>query len=346
MSIYEVDPLTDTRWEPLLSQSANASVFHSRPWLEALYKTYRYTPIAYTNCSPTEALKNALVFCRIESWLTGRRLVSLPFSDHCEPLGANHAYWSNFYGELIQRAKRNHCRYIEIRSAQRTYAGSARFQDSTTYWLHQLDLSPGLDMLLHGCHQNSTQRKIRRAEREGLIIKEGQSSSLLDAFYALQLLTRRRHGLPPQPRRWFDNLANCFGKALTISVAFQEEQPAAAILTLRFKDTLVYKYGCSDPSFHRLGAMQLLFWNAIQKAKQDGLQSFDLGRSDMNDSGLAVFKDRWGAKRSTLAYARYCLSDKPQRNRLPKTRLATPFFRYAPDTLLSTVGNLLYRHIG
>ena len=35
---------------------------------------------------PDEPLENGFLFCRVESWLTGRRLVSLPFSDHCEPL--------------------------------------------------------------------------------------------------------------------------------------------------------------------------------------------------------------------------------------------------------------------
>ena len=36
--------------------------------------------------SPVASNEIRLVFCRIHSWLTGRRLVSLPFSDHCEPL--------------------------------------------------------------------------------------------------------------------------------------------------------------------------------------------------------------------------------------------------------------------
>lgn len=346
MSLYEIDPLNDARWEPLLSQSPSASVFHSRPWLEALRRTYQYTPVAYTTCSPAEQLENAVVFCRIESWLTGRRLVSLPFSDHCEPLAIGHGREKNFYGELVQHTKQSEWRYIEIRPLRWSTEDSMPFESTKTYWLHQLDLGPDLDALFRGCHRDSTQRKIRRAEREGLAVQEGRPSSLLDSFYELQLLTRRRHGLPPQPRRWFNNLANCFGQALTISMAFCERQPAAAILTLRFKETLVYKYGCSDSRFHRLGAMQLLFWNAIENAKRSGLRLLDLGRSDENDSGLVIFKDRLGAKRSALTYGRYPAAGNRQRGDISQFPVAIPFLRYAPDALLSTVGNLLYRHIG
>src|SRR5216110_3070476 len=83
---YTLDPLLDPRWPEFLERHASASIFHSRGWLEALRRTYGYEPIAYTTSPPTVDLANGLVFCRIDSWLTGRRLVSLPFSDHTEPL--------------------------------------------------------------------------------------------------------------------------------------------------------------------------------------------------------------------------------------------------------------------
>src|ERR1700676_4757136 len=80
MSVYEIDPLSDHRWHELLQQHPRASVFHSCAWLDALKQTYEYEPVAYTTTAPGAPLKNGWVFCRIRSWLTGRRLVSLPFS--------------------------------------------------------------------------------------------------------------------------------------------------------------------------------------------------------------------------------------------------------------------------
>jgi len=76
------------------------------------------------------------------------------------------------------------------------------------------------------------------------------------------------------------NLIDCFGEALKIRIALRWGMPIAAILTLRYTDTLVYKYGCSDARFHPLSGMQLLFWRSIQEAKRDWLRTFDLGRSE------------------------------------------------------------------
>src|SRR5271165_6522575 len=86
MSVYEIDPLQDPRWNELVLEHAWGSLFHSPSWLEALRSTYGYDPVVISTCAPNRPLTNGLVFCRVESWLTGRRFVSLPFSDHCDPL--------------------------------------------------------------------------------------------------------------------------------------------------------------------------------------------------------------------------------------------------------------------
>src|SRR5262249_25321288 len=148
------------------------------------------------------------------------------------------------------------------------------------------------------CHKDSTQRKIRRAEREGLTYEDGRSAPLLNAFFGLLLVTRRRHQLPPQPKQWFQNLIDCFGESLKIRVASKDGRPIAAILTLRHKNTLLYKYGGSCVECNNMGGMHLLLWKSIQEAKQYGLRKFDLGRSDYENTGLITFKDRWGGTRS------------------------------------------------
>src|ERR1700683_255821 len=87
--VYEINPLCDPRWEALVQSHPRSSVFHSTNWLRALQTAYGYDPLVVTTCSPDAALTNGLLFCRVNSWLTGRRFVSLSFSDHCAPLVSN-----------------------------------------------------------------------------------------------------------------------------------------------------------------------------------------------------------------------------------------------------------------
>ena len=114
--VYRIQPLQDPRWGAFLERHPRASVFHTVAWLEALQRTYGYEPVAYTTSPPDGALQNAILFCLVDSWLTGRRLVSLPFSDHCEPLLDGHTEGSMFLSALEHDVRRNNVRYVEIRS--------------------------------------------------------------------------------------------------------------------------------------------------------------------------------------------------------------------------------------
>jgi lipid II:glycine glycyltransferase (peptidoglycan interpeptide bridge formation enzyme) len=141
-------------------------------------------------------------------------------------------------------------------------------------------------------------------------------------------------------------LMESIGEGAKIRVASIEDRPAAAILTLRYKHAMTYKYGCSDTSFHKLGAMQLLFWKAIQEAKSGGLTEFDMGRSDWDNPGLLAFKDRWGSTRSTLTYYRDPAPETKRAGEGITRRIAARMIRSAPDRLLAAAGSLLYRHVG
>lgn len=340
-----VQPLAESRWNDLVASHPKSSIFHTRGWLEALCRTYGYEPIAVTASPARAELKNAIVCCRVDSWLTGRRLVSLPFSDHCEPLVDGENERDQLLSVMAEQVREQKLLYIEIRPTQEFSVQN--FRSSCQHYLHQIDLTPELDELFQNCHRSSTQRKIKRAEREGLGYEEGTSKSHLDTFYQLLLLTRRRQQLPPQPKKWFENLINCLGESLKIRIAFKGKRPIGSIITLRHKQTMVYKYGCSDAQFNNLGGMHLLLWRSIQEAKAQGLRVLDLGRSDLEATGLVTFKDRWGSKRTNLPYYRFAPSSKGEfASDDWKHRIGKRILSHVPGRLLTPLGSVFYRHIG
>lgn len=346
MAVYKLNPLEDSRWAEFGSVHPRFSVFHTTHWLEALHRTYGYTPVVYTTSRPGTALTNGIAFCRISSWLTGRRLVSLPFADHCDPLVENSRESDAILGSLQSALEEDNLKYVEIRP--RTWASQAELEmdQGDSYCFHALDLRPGLAELFRGFQKDSTQRKIRRAEREGLCYEMGRSPALLNEFYRLCCLTRRRHNVPPQPLQWFRNLLSSFGDSIAIHAAFKGQRAIASILTLRSGRTLVYKYGCSDAQFHNLGGMPLLFWNAIQHAKEYGLQEFDLGRSDSDNQGLIAFKRHLGAVQSTLIYRRRYAARHRAVTAERGRAIAQRVIGHLPDVLLTAAGRILYKHVG
>lgn len=348
--VRTISPLRDPYWDTFVGKHPRGSVFHSSAWLRALSRTYGYEPVAYTTSPEGVGLENAIVFCRVASWLTGRRLVSLPFSDHCEPLLGFDEDLRPFAMALEQDACRENWRYLEFRPISTFDMPSSLRHSVVQYRFHELCLADDIQEIFQRFHKESIQRKIRRAEREHLTYKETSTDSLLDVFYKLFTAMRQRHSLPPPPRKWFANLIEFFGSALKTRVAFCCTQPVAAIITIRHKNTLVYKYGACDRRFTNLGSMHLLLWKSIQEAKEDGLRSFDLGRCDMHQEGLAVFKNRWGATQSTLTYSRYGASGNLQHvldlSQDWKSKLASLLVPHLHPGLLSSIGGALYRHAG
>ncbi|MGA2003868.1 MAG: GNAT family N-acetyltransferase [Terriglobales bacterium] len=343
-NVFVVDPLRDERWPKFAAQHPAGSVFHTKSWLAALNLAYGYEPVVYATCGSASELTSGVVFCKVESALTGNRLVSLPFSDHCAPLVGDVGELDCFLLQARKTVDEGSCDYCEIRPLQCQPGSLSGFARSAQYVSHILDLSPSSDSIFQGLH-HSVRRKIRRAEREGLVYEEGSSERLLTQFYKLLVKTRKRQLLPPQPKKWFRSLIGNFGTKLKIRLAIKDGNPIASVLTLSYKDTLTYKYGCSDARFHALGGVALVHWNMIQQAKAEGHQTLDLGRSDISNEGLTTFKERWGGVRSDLGYWRY-----PNRSHAHEKLAGKPVVgrvvSLLPEPVLIAVGSLLYRHVG
>jgi hypothetical protein len=345
--MYIIDPLSDLRWVPFVERHPLACAFHTVGWMRALSHTYGYEPFAVTSSPPESELTDAVPFCRIESWATGRRLVSLPFSDHCQPLVPSETAIGavvNFVAELSRREK---YKFFELRPSS-PFANAAVSDEnrSATYCIHWLDLTPPLETIFNGFQKDSIQRKIRRADRESLKYEEGRSSEIIDKFYGLLVRTRRRHQLPPQPIEWFRNLACSLAESMQVRVASKGHLPVAAIVTLVHRNSVIYKYGCSDERYHATGSMPFLFWRMIQEAKNAAIPLVDFGRSDLDNPGLIRFKDQWGTRKTELTYYRFPAPAPAHSSFGVAGKAAKAIFAKLPDNLLAIAGKLIYRHIG
>ncbi len=344
MEVQIINPLSDDRWNDLVQRHPRSSAFHQVGWLQALQRTYGYEPYVLTSTPAGEPLRDGVVFCRVSSWLTGTRLVSLPFADHCDLLLERLDLSAEFSQWLKAECERLDCQYVEFRP--RVSDEAYGFPPGRSFYFHELDLSPSLEHLFNALHKDSIQRKIRRAEKEGLVYESGNSSYHVDEFYRQLLITRRRHKLFPQPKIWFRNLIACMGENVQIKLARRQGATVAAMLTTRHRSSVIYKYGCSDEKMHNLGGMAFLYWKLIEESKASGASEIDFGRSDLDNPGLVTFKDRFGTRRKLLTYRRYTNPKQKKKDALPDVALMQRFFPILPDVALSVGGRLLYKHMG
>lgn len=345
MTIHITNPLSDLRWDDLVARHPNASAFHQRGWLEALSRTYGYQPLMLTRASADQPLSDGIVLCQVCSWITGTRLVSLPFSDHCDPLLNTSEEFCEFADWLRAQCDCQRWRYVEIRPLSGIQEGNHGLQSSHSYCFHELDLTPSLERIFRGLDRDSVQRRIQRAEREGLSYEVGRSEDLVEEFYRLLLITRRRHHLLPQPRLWLKNLVGCMGANVEVRVARNSNVPIAAMLTLRHRSSVIYKYGCSNDKLHNLGGVPFLFWKLIEESKASGAAKIDFGRSDLDQESLINFKDKFGTSKRLLKYYRYPSTPEGKSPSWDR-RGIRHFISVLPDVVSATAGRILYRHMG
>src|SRR5437899_1952969 len=156
--VYEVDPLGDRRWQSLVERHPQASIFHHVGWLHALHRTYGYEPVVFTACPPNSDLEMGLLCCRIQSWVTGNRIVSLPFSDHCAPLGAPDERFDSLLCHLHTARADEGWKYVELRPVSRNFEKTVErigFRPVVRYVLHRVDLEPTVEEIFKQLDKNS-----------------------------------------------------------------------------------------------------------------------------------------------------------------------------------------------
>lgn len=338
-----VDPSTIQDWDEQIKELPGASFFHSAAWAKVLKKAYGYTPLYFVNTD--RKLNTVIPMMEVSSFLTGKRAVSLPFTDYCEQLAPHSEVTKVLFDEIRLEGKKRSWKYIELR-------GGAEFlgdcKASAFYYRHTLDLSPGTEKLFNGL-RNSTRRNIKKAEREGVEISFETSMEALRAFYRLNCLTRREHSLPPQPWHFFVNIHDeVISKgAGFIALGYFQGKPIAAGVYMRTNGDAVYKYGASDKKYQHLRANNLLMWEVIKRYANEGCKQLCLGRTECENQGLRRFKTGWGAREHVINYYQYNLALNAY---MPVRQIvfsaANRIFSRMPIPVSKAVGILLYRHVG
>jgi lipid II:glycine glycyltransferase (peptidoglycan interpeptide bridge formation enzyme) len=194
--------------------------------------------------------------------------------------------------------------------------------------------------------KQSQRRNASRAARLGVTVARRHDADALDEFFRLHVLTRRKLGVPTQPRGFFRRFTELFERGLGfVLIARWQERPIAAAVYLRHRATLVYKYGASDPAHLDKRPNDLVQLEALRIACDAGCSELDLGRTEFDNDGLRRFKRHLGAEERELGYT---VAGRPPGGRGVRSvsTLQEKLIRRAPSSFGRAVGAAAYRHFG
>jgi hypothetical protein len=339
-----INPLEIENWNNLLASTPGCSFFHTADWSDVLIKSYRYTPL-YLYTRGKDSFISLLPLMEVNSPLTGKRGVCLPFTDTCEPVSENGQCFRRLFDEAIALGRKRQWKYLEIRGGEKYLSLE---KPSEVFTGHILDLGCGQQKLYSNL-RDSTRRNIKKAQNGKVEVHISHELKAVKEFYRLNTLTRKTHGLPPQPYKFFQHL---FDRVISrnmgfIAFATFDGQVVAANVYLHFGKEVIYKYGASDKAHQHLRASNLVMWEAVRWSCENNFQTLSFGRTEQENEGLMQFKAGWGVNPHTIYYYRYDLqknvfiSDSSGIN-----PLFNKVFSKLPVPVLEILGRILYRHMG
>jgi CelD/BcsL family acetyltransferase involved in cellulose biosynthesis len=334
--------LDDPRWRRFVSAHPDAQPSHHPEWTALLADCYGFEPFVLAAIGADGELLAGLPVLEVGGRLRRRAWVSLPFTDYCPPLLAPSVSLQSLTAALQECRRDGGVESIEVRGELFAPAPAPALA-----LRHVLELSEEPGRLFANFHSSSVRARIRRAEHDRAVELRVATDrdELARTFYGLHLQTRRRHGTPVQPRRFFRLLWERMiepGHGYVV-LAYAERRPVAAAVFLRSNGVLLYKYSASDPAAWRLRPNHMIIWDAIQRACAETARWFDFGRTELGHESLAAFKRSWGASERELSYARLTQAGVAGAPIERHPRLETAL-RRSPAILCRVTGELLYRY--
>jgi CelD/BcsL family acetyltransferase involved in cellulose biosynthesis len=341
--ITTVDPLERAEWDQCVATLPRSTIFHSAGWARVLKETYGHKPF-YVARFDGKRLTGLLPVMEVSSWLTGTRGVSLPFTDFCGLLKSEDGDGGDLYPAAVEWGRKRRWKRLECRAFDDTWRGA---QSSVSFYSHNIDLSIGAERLFQGL-EAAMRRGARKAEKNGIKVDIETDQESMRTFFALHGATRKRHGLPPQPWRFFANIQRYLlaeGRGFVATARLGDRPLAASVLFHQGRQAL-YKFGASDYAFQHMRPNNLVMWSAMKHCAEKGMATLNLGRTSLSNDGLRRFKLGLGAVEEEIRYMKYDFASEKFVKDVDRAEgWHNRVFARMPLPVLRLAGSVLYPHL-
>jgi len=348
-----IDPVKDVRWDQFVVNHPLGWLCHLSGWKLVLERSFPHMKGYYLALTGEEnQIKAALPLYEVRSWLTGNRLVSIPFATLFDPLITSADEMDKLFVRAISLSQELKTKYIEIRTHKSSELILDQRLGTKKFFKHhylKLDVVP--DQLMKSFDRSCVRQRIQRALKNNLKLAVVKSEPALQIFYQLYLKSRKHLSLPPQPYRFIRELwmqFSPFNKIEVLLVELNGQYIGGAIL-FKFRDRVSIEYAVHDEEFRDVSPIHYLFWQTIKSSYDGGFKIFDLGRTSHTNTGLMDFKKRWGTEVVDLPQFYYPkqFSDKMENgSESIGYEVVKKICGIAPDAVLTALGNFCYRHLG
>jgi hypothetical protein len=350
-------------WDTYVREHPAGCVYHTSLWCRIVSEIGGYQPLCLA-VRDGGRLTGVLPAMEIRSRLTGNRMGSLPFSDECYAIADDPAAAGSLIEAALRLREERGLAFFEMRGAPIVRGGDGAalgnggdalveeqgFVAQHHFFNFLLALSPDIDSVMKTLHKKAVRPTIKRSFKLGVTVLRGKSDADIREFYRMYCMTRKRHGIPPQPIRMFERIMKDFADSpqARLYLAEFEGRSIGAVIVFRFRGKTYLKYEVVDDAFRDTRPVYAMLWKSIEESALDGDHTYDFGRTEKDNTGLVGFKSRWGTEQVDLPYYFFPPSEglSVVKSSSLKYKLFTGVFRRMPTSMSVRIGERLFRHFG
>lgn len=353
-------PAQESEWDAFACQHPCGLVYQLSAWkrvLESAFPQIRGRFLVARD-GETGQIQAGLPVYTVRSWLLGNRIVSVPFATMCDPLVSSAEEFALFLPELQELQQKTNSRRVEIRARQTANhlldGGALHGEVGFKHLYLSLKKEQDRDALFHTFSRTCVRKNITKAERAGVVVKQGWDEASMVICYGIMGESRRRLSLPQMPYAFFKAMLEYLSpEHLNIFLAFHNGNPVGCFLLFRMDDFWTAEYaGTSDDA--PAGVDQMLYWETIKYAIDHGGKIYSFGRTAVANEGLLTYKRRWAPKEEDLVDftfdARGNSAEKVEKVHHSDASLAYRAARTVlgrvPRPVYQLIGDFWYHHLG
>lgn len=306
-----------TDWDEFVNSHPQGSIFHCKSMIEAEARTKLHEPFAFGAVDSQGNLLALLVAIRVAvlgglpSLLNSRSIM------YAEPIHANSAVGRMAAQKLIEyhdQYMSGKTLFAEVRPAfdpnsnnLLDHCGYRRLG----YLNYELQLTPDVDKMFASVGPK-VRNNVRCARRTGIDVYEVDPLRNLDTIYDLVSQSYAHGKVPLVDKSHFSSAFELFRPDnLRVLVANKRNEPFAVGCFLSFKNRVICWYA-GTKRLAATPAMTGLFWEAIRKFAQEGMQIFDFAGAgwEGEDYGPGKFKKKFGGQLTNYGRFRKVYSPK------------------------------------
>lgn len=290
---YEISvlaPADEPAWQDYVRCHPNATIYHTLEWRDILYAEYRFEPI-YRIAKDRGKVVGILPAFLVKNF-KGKRLVSLPFSIYGGGLGDSNEVISLLISKEVEMVKEGKVESLEIRQCYPVIPEVSGLAVNRWGIAIVVDLTVGIDELWR---RLAARTDVRKSFDMGLkfILSDGDR---LQDFYRLQLMTRKKLGLPTPRFSYYASFFQKFPEKVKLAIVEKKGVPIAGEIYFLYKDVMLRVLNASDPKALSDRPNDFIIWNMMEWGSANGINKFDHGPTSLENEGLLFFKRKWGGE--------------------------------------------------